>query len=229
MSGHRRCMHVCVRVRELTMRMYTACVRVRRSLSKAIDVTHACMVFIYMIATCISISKRLTTDSNVSPRRACTTNAPTCVSVCVRARVRVCLGAPVSAPKVRAEMSELFPIGVDRIRFGSQAFTSASAFNVDIGAWNTARVTTLYQVCAALGLRRVTAADALGRGSMRRGRCARWYCRCVRASLRAHMYGHSVARVSTCVRIAARRKGRIYVCIYVVSSAGIIYTYANGG
>ena len=60
--------------------------------------------------------------------------------------------------RIRAIKCELFPIGVDRVRFGSQAFTSASAFNVDIGAWNTARVTTLYQVCAALGLRRATTA-----------------------------------------------------------------------
>jgi hypothetical protein len=35
--------------------------------------------------------------------------------------------------------------------FGAQAFDSASAFNANIGAWNTARVTTLYQVCAAPG------------------------------------------------------------------------------
>jgi hypothetical protein len=62
------------------------------SLSKAIDGTHAYMVCIYMITTCISISMRLPTDSSESPRRACTTNMPTCVS-------RVCLGAPVSALK----------------------------------------------------------------------------------------------------------------------------------
>ena len=34
---------------------------------------------------------------------------------------------------------------------GSQAFQSASAFNANIGAWNTARVTTLESVCAAFG------------------------------------------------------------------------------
>ena len=101
--------------------------------------------------------------------RACTTNAPTCASACA------CV---FGHTRIRAETCELFPIGVDRVRFGAQAFTSASAFNVDIGAWNTARVTTLYQVCAALGLRRAPAADALGRGSMRRGRCARWHRRC---------------------------------------------------
>jgi hypothetical protein len=35
--------------------------------------------------------------------------------------------------------------------FGAQAFYSASAFNANIGAWNTAAVTTLNQVCAAPG------------------------------------------------------------------------------
>ncbi len=30
---------------------------------------------------------------------------------------------------------------------GSQAFSSASAFNANIGAWNTASVTTLSYVC----------------------------------------------------------------------------------
>jgi hypothetical protein len=32
---------------------------------------------------------------------------------------------------------------------GSQALRSASAFNANIGAWNTAAVTTLSSVCAA--------------------------------------------------------------------------------
>ena len=35
--------------------------------------------------------------------------------------------------------------------FGAQAFYGASAFNANIGVWNTASVTTLYQVCAAPG------------------------------------------------------------------------------
>jgi hypothetical protein len=59
--------------------------------------------------------------------------------------------------------------------FGAQAFDSAFAFNANIGAWNTARVTTLYYVCAAPGPAARTMADALGlgRASMRRSRlCA---------------------------------------------------------
>ena len=48
--------------------------------------------------------------------------------------------------------------------FGAQAFYSASAFNANIGAWNTARVTTLSSVCAARGPAARSMADALGRG-----------------------------------------------------------------
>ena len=38
--------------------------------------------------------------------------------------------------------------------FGAQAFHEASEFNANIGAWNTAAVTTLYYVCAAPGAAR---------------------------------------------------------------------------
>jgi surface protein len=65
---------------------------------------------------------------------------------------------------------------VDLVWFGSQAFTQASSFNADIGAWNTASVTTLKMVCAAFGQRLATAADALGRSLMPHGRRARWHC-----------------------------------------------------
>jgi hypothetical protein len=40
-------------------------------------------------------------------------------------------------------------VGVNRVRFGSQVLSQASAFNANIGAWNTARVKTLENVCAA--------------------------------------------------------------------------------
>jgi surface protein len=53
---------------------------------------------------------------------------------------------------------------------GAQAFRSAWAFNANIGSWNTASVTTLYEVCAASGPAACTMADALGRASVRRVR-----------------------------------------------------------
>jgi surface protein len=72
---------------------------------------------------------------------------------------------------MRAENVRAPSAGVDRVRLGSQAFRSASAFNADIGAWNTARVTSLSYVCAAFSARaaRHSRRDALGGCSMRRG------------------------------------------------------------
>ncbi len=83
--------------------------------------------------------------------------------------------------------------------FGAQAFSSASAFNANIGAWNTARVTTFYYVCAAPGPAARTMADALGLASMRRGPLCRCGCR----------YGHAEGRFDTCIRMY------IYVCACV--------------
>jgi hypothetical protein len=74
---------------------------------------------------------------------------PACVRalVCVRWRARI-----------RANACEHFPPPPSFAFIGSQAFYSASAFNANIGAWNTARVTMLVNVCAASGPAR-TAAD----------------------------------------------------------------------
>ncbi len=74
--------------------------------------------------------------------------------------------------RIRAANVQALSIGVDRVRFGSQVFSGAVAFNANIGAWNTASVTTLSGVCAAFGRRREPAAGALGRSPMRRGRGA---------------------------------------------------------
>ncbi len=62
-------------------------------------------------------------------------------------------------------------VGVDRVWLGSQAFNMASAFNTNIGAWNTASVTVLSDVCAAFTARaaRNRGRDTLGGSSMRRG------------------------------------------------------------
>ena len=67
---------------------------------------------------------------------------------CVRVRARAC---SIGRPRIRAATGERLPVGVDRGWLGAQAFNSASAFNANIGAWNTASVTTLYYVCAAFG------------------------------------------------------------------------------
>ncbi len=43
--------------------------------------------------------------------------------------------------------------GVDRVWLGLQAFSGASAFNANIGAWDTASVTALSGVCAVFSAR----------------------------------------------------------------------------
>ena len=74
---------------------------------------------------------------------------------CTRApRVRPCARARACAmgrPRIRADTCERLPAGVDRGWLGAQAFQAASAFNANIGAWNTAAVITLSYVCAAFG------------------------------------------------------------------------------
>jgi hypothetical protein len=67
--------------------------------------------------------------------------------VCVRGRARI-----------RADACEHFTPAPSVALIGAQAFNSASAFNANIGAWNTASVTDLSMVCAASGPAR-TAAD----------------------------------------------------------------------
>ena len=105
--------------------------------------------------------------------------------------------------------------------FGAQAFISASAFNANIGAWNTAAVTTLASVCAAPGPAARTTADALGRASVRRGRlCAAAPPMRVRVRSRARTrfarglgcrYGRAEGRFDTCIRIYIY----MYVCVCV--------------
>ncbi len=78
--------------------------------------------------------------------RARRTRARTC---CVRARARVCvrLGAHASGADTCERVPPAWTAG------GSQAFRMASAFNADIGAWNTASVTELGGVCAVFSAR----------------------------------------------------------------------------
>ncbi len=125
--------------------------------------------------------------------------------------VRVCDWAPTHPRRhVRARS-----VGVDRGWLGPQAFSNAKAFNTDIGAWNTASITTLSYVCAAFPAQaaRQCGRDALGRvvGAARavvRGRTAGAFARvCAQTCEHAH------ARASTCVGIAARTKVGLYVCL----------------
>lgn len=95
-----------------------------------------------------SISVRIAVSRIGSPMRASTTYAPTCASVCVRAR------GYGFGRNVRT-----LPVGVERVRFGSQAFSYASAFNANIASWNVLRVTTYTAAFDNVGL-----ADCIKRG-----------------------------------------------------------------
>jgi surface protein len=91
-------------------------------------------------------------------------------------------------------------------------FQSASAFNANIGAWNTASVSNMDGVCAAPGPVACTTADALGGASMRRGRL------CAAASpmrARAHSFAGTRLRGGLGVGTAARRGGSIHVSEYL--------------
>ena len=127
-----------------------------------------------------------------------------CVLVCAPARACV-FGRTRMRRKAQARS-----VGVDCVRLGSQAFSSASAFNANIGAWNTASVTSLISVCAAFCRQRATR-RAFSAGP--RCRCAWRHRRCVCVCVCAHTYRHSLARVSTCLCIAAHRKAGMYVCV----------------
>jgi hypothetical protein len=82
-----------------------------------------------------------------------------------------------------------------RVSIDIQTFYQASTFNANIGAWNTARVTDSYSVCAASGPAR-TAAD-----------CARPVAgACVRACGRVLVCVRARASVCACARPHPRRR-----------------------
>jgi surface protein len=99
--------------------------------------------------------------------------------VCASMRACVCAHGVCERTRIRTECTSTSrrrrPRAVD-----SQAFVSATAFNANIGAWNTARVTSFSTVCA-VSAGACSPADALGRsvGVCMRG-CA---CQDVRARM----------------------------------------------
>ncbi len=80
---------------------------------------------------------------------------------CVRHRcAHACLlscacACGVGRTRIRAETC----VGADRVWLGSQAFSQATAFNANIGAWNVLRVTTYTSAFDGVGL-----ADCIKRG-----------------------------------------------------------------
>jgi hypothetical protein len=102
--------------------------------------------------------------------------------------------------------------------FGTQAFGGASAFNANIGAWNTARVFTLSYVCAAPGRGvhyggRARPGFGVARPVVRGGTADARACAhtCMRSLARGLgcRYGRPEGRFDTCIRIYAY----IYICV----------------
>jgi hypothetical protein len=111
-----------------------------------------------------------------------------------RARARA-----IGRARIRADACERLPAGVDRGWLGAQAFSSAAAFNANIGAWNTASVTTLYQVCAAFSARAARHRRRDARGG-------------VVDAARAVVRGTADARACARRRVGARMRGCPRVC-----------------
>ncbi len=176
------------------MRLYAAYVRVRRALfaTPSIDGTRTYIWYMYTQCMHVAVSMCLATRTNGSPMRARRTRARTC---CVRVRAHVCvcdLGLTHPRGHMRARA-----FSVDRGWLGAQAFHSAKVFNANIGAWNTARVTTLNQVCAASSARRRATAGGTRSAGVRcgAGRCARRRRRCARACVCADVWARACAGV----------------------------------
>ncbi len=117
-------------------------------------------------------------------------------------------------PKTRnPKPCEPLPSASTACGFGAQAFNLTSAFNANIGAWNTAAVTTLVWVCAAS---RPGGAHYCGR--------ARLGFDAARpvvlggsadARARAHTFAGTRLRWAVGVGTAARRGGSVHASEYI--------------
>jgi hypothetical protein len=130
--------------------------------------------------------------------------------LCARALAGSCCGLGLQPETVNR--ASPCPSAWTACGFGAQAFGSASAFNANIGGWNTAAVTTLSGVCAAPGPAARTMADALGRASVRRGPlCA------AAPPMRARVRTFAGPRLRGAVGVgtAARRGGSVHASEYI--------------
>ncbi len=126
---------VCARARA---RIRGMCASATPSLRNAIDGTRTSLYYMYTPCIFVSISMSAGyTDERIANARSPHTRAHVlrpCAGVC--ARVCACDWAPTHPRRHMRARS----VGVDRVRYGSQAFQSAMALNTNIGAWNTASV-----------------------------------------------------------------------------------------
>ncbi len=109
--------------------------------------------------------------------------------------------ASVSASTYPRRNVRALTVGVDRVWLDPQAFAVASAFNANIGAWNTASVTNMFQVRAAC---------SAGCGTMRPARSIG--IRCGVAVVRG---GTADARACMSTQVSALACAGCHGCIYV--------------
>jgi hypothetical protein len=112
-----------------------------------------------------------------------------CVHECAMGMDRLCAHALAGSccglglkPETLKKCASPCPSASTASGFGAQAFQYASAFNADIGAWNTASVSSLASVCAAPGPAARTKAGRARPGfECSAAGCARRHRRCARA------------------------------------------------
>jgi hypothetical protein len=142
-------MHARVRTR--------ACTRLRGGLGAGTagrrgDSIHASeSIYIYMY-TCVLYVHRyiihLSVYMGIGRRYVCVHQCAMVMDrLCAHALAGSCCGLGLKPETLKP--CEPLPSAWTACGFGAQAFYSASAFNAAIGAWNTAAVTSLWQVCAA--------------------------------------------------------------------------------
>jgi surface protein len=146
------------------------------------------------------VSQGLVPGASILPAARHAVDAPQTrpqVRPCALARMR----ASVSASTYPRRNMRALSVGVDRVRLILQAFRGASAFNANIGAWNTASVTNMYQVRAAF---------SAGGGTTRPTRSIG--IRCGVAVVRG---GTADARACMCTQVLALACAGCHGCIYV--------------
>jgi hypothetical protein len=147
-----------------------------------------------------------------------------CVHLCAMVMDRLCAHASAGsccALGLKPEtLNRASPYPWTACGFGAQAFYKASAFNANIGAWNTASITTLASVCAAPGPAARTMAGRarpglrcgvrpVVRGGTADARARAHTCRPSLARGLGCRYGRAEGRFDTCIRIYTYRR----VCV----------------
>ncbi len=198
--GTRVCSCVCVRSRSGAddARISGMCASAARSLRKAIHRwnTHIHSICVHNACMCLHPCAASCPDERIADAGPPHTRAHV-----LRLCARVCACA-IGRPRIRADTCARLPSAWTAGGLGAQAFSEASAFNANIGAWNTARVTDFGYVCAAFPARaaRHRGRDALGR---------------VVGAARAVVRGGTAdARAHVCADVWARACAGVPVCRY---------------